>query len=99
MMRRLILLAFVLLPVPAVAAAQDVTIAVRVVDSTNAPVADADVAIVREVSTSLARTTTTRAGRARLQIAHVDGPLQLIVRKIGFQPGFKFFTLTAQDSV
>src|SRR5438309_733561 len=80
------------------ARAQDVAVAVRVVDSTNSPVADADIAVVRDLSTALAHGTTNRAGLAQLHLARSSGTLQLIVRKIGFQPGYRFFTLTASDT-
>jgi hypothetical protein len=76
-----------------------VTIAIRVVDSANAPVAGADLSVVRDVSASLAHGTTNTAGHARLSMLRSAGDLQLAVRKIGYQRSYRFFTLPAADSM
>src|ERR1700733_14537212 len=99
MLRRVVM---VFVSLPAIAASQaaaNVTIAVHVVDSASAPIADAEVSIVRDLSGNLARGTTDRAGRVALGVAQSPGSLQLAVRKIGFQRGYRFFTLPSADSL
>ena len=87
---------------PSITAAQlssTVAVGVRVVDSTGAPIRDADVSILRDVSTVLAQGTTNSGGRVRLSLTRAEGTFQLRVRKIGFQRGYRFFSLGAGDSV
>jgi len=79
-------------------ASPNVTIAVRVLDSSSAPVPDADVSVVRDVSTALAHATTNAAGRTRLVVPRGPGSLQLIARRIGYQAAYRFFALPAGDS-
>jgi carboxypeptidase family protein len=79
-------------------APQGVTVVVRVSDSTNAPVADADVSVVRGVANVVAHTTTNAAGRARLSVPPGEANLQLVARKIGYQPLYRFFTSPRADS-
>jgi len=75
-----------------------VVIAVRVADSTNAPVSDADVSIVRGVSNVVAHSATNATGRARLLVPAGEANLQLVARKIGYQPLYRFFTSPSADS-
>lgn len=87
---------------PALARSQaspNVTIAVRVVDSANAPIAGADVSVVRDVSVAVAHAATNAAGRTWLSVPRADGDFQLEVRKIGFQRGYRFFTSPAADTM
>ena len=87
---------------PALARSQaspKVTIAVRVVDSANAPIAGADVSVVRDVSAAVAHAATNAAGRTWLSVPRADGDFQLEVRKIGFQRGYRFFTSPAADTM
>lgn len=99
MLRRVVsLLAFW----PALAVGQasvNVTIVVHILDSASAPVADADVSIVRDLSASVAHGATDAGGRTRLSLPRSAGSLQVSVRKIGFQRGYQFFTLSSTDSV
>lgn len=87
---------------PAIAASQaaaNVTIAIHVLDSSSAPIADAEVSIVRDLSANVARGTTDRAGRIALSVPQSSGSLQLAVRKIGFQRAYRFFTLPSAESL
>jgi hypothetical protein len=91
-----------LVSLPAIAASQtvaNVTIAVHVLDSASAPIADAEVSIVRDLSINIARGTTDRAGRMALSVPQSSGSLQLAVRKIGFHRAYRFFTLPSADSL
>ena len=72
---------------------------VGVVDSAGAPVAGADVAIVRGMSETAAHATTDNAGRALLTIDRGGDPNQLVVRKIGFERGYRFFSAGNADSL
>jgi hypothetical protein len=98
-MLRRILLVLAACPLLATAQSPSVSIAIRVVDSANAPVPDADVSVVQSVSATLAHAVTASNGRTRLTVPRVTGELQLAVRRIGFQRAYRFFTLTAADSV
>jgi hypothetical protein len=98
MLRRVLLLLAVC-PLVATAQSASVTIAVRVVDSANAPVADADVSVVQSISATLAHAATGANGRARLTVPRLSGELQLTVRRIGFQRMYRFFSLGAADSL
>jgi len=69
-------------------------VTVRVTDSTATPLSGIDVSIVRDVSTILAHATTNSAGRATLTVPRVPGSLQVIARRIGYLPGYRFFALS-----
>ncbi|MDB4876367.1 MAG: hypothetical protein JWM41_2813 [Gemmatimonadetes bacterium] len=75
------------------------TVAVRVADSASGPIAGADVAIVRGIAEPVARATTSPQGRATLDVSRSEGTLQLTVRKIGFQAAYRFFSVSAADTV
>jgi Carboxypeptidase regulatory-like domain len=75
-----------------------VVIALRVVDSASAPVPGADVSIVRGVSSVLAHAATDAAGNARLALPAGEKNLQLVARRIGYQPLYRFFDAPAADS-
>ncbi|HEX4681830.1 MAG TPA: carboxypeptidase regulatory-like domain-containing protein [Gemmatimonadaceae bacterium] len=76
-----------------------VAVVVRVADSANVAVADADVSIVQGLSGTLAHATTNANGRISLTIPRVDGTLQLSVRRIGFVRGYRFFSVGADDTL
>lgn len=81
---------------PAVALAQTaapVRVTVRVTDSAAVALAGIDVSVVRDVSTVIAHATTNATGRATLTLPRMPGALQVIARRIGYQPAFRFFTL------
>ena len=71
----------------------------HVLDSANAPIAGADVSVVRDLSESVARGTTDIRGQSSLSVLRSPGNLQLAVRRIGFQRGYRFFTLPSADSL
>jgi len=80
----------------ALARAQETTrLTVRVADSAAARLGGVDVSIVRGVSTVLAHAVTNAAGGATLTVARVPGTAQVIARRIGFQPGYRFFAISA----
>ncbi len=79
-------------------APSSVVVALRLVDSANAPVSDADVSIVRGVSTVVAHAVSNAAGRARLTVPGAEANLQLVARKIGYQPVYRFFTPGADST-
>ena len=64
---------------------------VRVVDSTSAPIAGADVAIVRGLNEPVANGSTDDRGRLSLTLTDPQGDYQLVVRKIGFNRTDQFF--------
>ncbi len=98
-MRVLALCVLAVLPARAFGqAVPTVVIAVRVADSANAPVADADVSVVRGISGVVAHTATNAAGRARLTVPAGEANLQLVARKIGYQPFYRFFKSPSADS-
>ena len=99
-MARCVAALLVFLPALAVGqASANVTVAVHVLDSASAPIADAEVSIVRDLSASVARGTTDIRGRSSLSVPRSSGSLQLAVRRIGFQRGYRFFTLPTADSL
>lgn len=69
-------------------------VAIHVADSANVPILGADVAIVHGVSQTLAHGVTDAAGRATLAIPAADGTQQLVVRKLGFERDYRFFSIT-----
>jgi hypothetical protein len=87
---------------PAAVAGQTTTpvvVALRVVDSSGAPVGDVGVSVVRGLSSVLAHASTNAVGRAALTIVREGATLQLIARKIGYQPSFQFFTPLVADTL
>lgn len=64
---------------------------VRVVDTSNVPLAGAEVTIVQGLSAVRANGTTDARGSATLTITAPDGSYQLITRKIGFLRAAEFF--------
>src|SRR5437763_17210110 len=75
------------------------SVVVRIADSANVAVGDADVSIVQGLAGTLAHATTSEAGRVSLTLPRVDGTLQLTVRKIGFVRGYRFFALGTDDTL
>ncbi len=64
---------------------------VRVVDTASAPVAGAEVAVVRGLDDVRATGTTAANGRVVLSIENPAGDYQLVVRKIGYTRADRFF--------
>ena len=75
----------------ALAQSPSVTVHVRVADSSGAPVAGAEVSIVRGLTTVLARGTTDAQGEQSLTIPRIGTDNNLVVRKIGFARADRFF--------
>ncbi len=61
--------------------------------------AGADVAVVRGTSQTIAHGTTDASGRSTLALQRADEPQELRVRKIGFDRGFRFFSLGLADTL
>lgn len=76
-----------------------VAIRVHVADSTGAPVAGADVSIVRELTAVLARGTTNDRGDQTLTIPRSGAEKNLIVRKIGFVRADRFFADSTEQTL
>jgi hypothetical protein len=74
--------------------ATSVAIRVHVADSTGAPVAGADVAIVRNLTNVVARGTTDDRGNQVLSVPRIGADNNLVVRKIGFVRADRFFADT-----
>ncbi|MEP6495712.1 MAG: carboxypeptidase-like regulatory domain-containing protein [bacterium] len=77
----------------AAAAAQQTSqllVRVHIVDSSGAPVGNADVTVLRGLTEVAATGVTDDAGRRTLSVPH-GGAYELVVRRIGFQRGNEFF--------
>lgn len=72
-----------------------VTVRIRVADSSGAPVAGADVSVVRDLTTVLARGTTDARGEQVLTIPRSGADNNLVVRKIGYTRVDRFFNDSA----
>jgi hypothetical protein len=72
---------------------------VEVLDDNGAPLADADVAIVRGVALALDSRVTDSAGVRFLGVPLVSGDVQLSVQKLGYAPYRQFYRLTVADTV
>ncbi len=75
------------------------TLRVHVADSAGVPVADADVAVMRGLTQTLAQGHTDQRGDQTLVIPHGRGDDELVIRKIGFQRASRFFPDTTPPSV
>ena len=73
---------------------------VRVTDSTAAPVAGVNLAIMRGVQTVVAQSATDASGRHAFTVSgHDDASLEVVARKIGFARGDRFFVLARDTTV
>jgi hypothetical protein len=86
------------IPAALTAQARPASVIVRVSDSANAPVAGADVGIMRGTAETIAHGVSDASGRAMLAVPRVDGSLQLVARKIGFEREYRFFSIS-RDTV
>lgn len=68
-----------------------VTVRVHVSDSSRAPVAGAEVSVLRGLTTVLARGVTNDQGDQTLTVPRVAGDYNLVVRKIGYTRADRFF--------
>ena len=87
------------MPGKSAAQARTITIRVQATDSAGAPLADADVALVRGLNAILSRGTTDATGRRQLILANAEGDYQVVVRKVGYTRSDQFFTVAARDTV
>jgi hypothetical protein len=92
---------FLVLSASAVLAQSDrrLTVGVTVVDSAQAPVIGADIAVVRGAAQTLAGASTNERGRVTVSVPRAEGSLQLVVRKIGFSPSYRFFSPPTGDTL
>lgn len=75
------------------------TVRVHVVQAQGAPLADAEVAIVRGLQTVVATARTDSAGVRLLAPTLAPGDYHLVVRKLGFARVERFFTWTGRDTL
>jgi hypothetical protein len=71
------------------------TVQVRVADSADAPIADAEVAVLEGLSKVVTSATTNARGEATLSVP-VGREFQLVARRIGFERASRFFTTTPE---
>src|SRR6185437_11044627 len=67
------------------------TVNVRVIDSAAAPIAGADVAVVRGIDNVVASGSSNVDGRTMLVVKDGSGDFEIVVRKIGYLRGDQFF--------
>ncbi len=78
---------------------REILVRVRVVDTARAPIAGAEVSIVRELKTQLASGLTDGLGTRDLRVPRSDGEYQIVVRRIGYQRTERFFARPVSDTV
>ena len=78
---------------------RELLVRVRVVDTAHAPIAGAEVSIVRELKTQLASGVTDGLGTRDLRVPRGDGEYQIVVRRIGYQRNERFFARPVSDTV
>jgi hypothetical protein len=76
-----------------------IAVRVRIVDTAGAPVAGAEVAVVRGLNTRLASGTSDAAGLRVLLVERDDDPYQVVARRVGYERGERFFARPATDTV
>ena len=88
-------------PAVRVAHAQTSTVVrLRVTDSTRAPVAGAEVSLVRGLADAITRGTTDADGRLALTVRQSeDDDYEVVVRKMGYLRGDRFFPGSGRDTV
>lgn len=79
--------------------AKNVVVQVRVVDSAGAPIAGADVSILRGLQQVLANGATDDRGRRTLVMPREDGDYQISARRIGYTRTDRFFAAPKTDTV
>jgi hypothetical protein len=81
------------------AGAQNVVLRVRVTDSTNKPVAGAELSVVRGLREVLATAVADSDGRRTLSVRLDTGSFELVGRRIGYTRGSRFFTPIRGDTL
>ncbi len=76
-----------------------VIVHVRVVDSSGAPVAGAELSAVRGLTGIVARGATDDGGRGFIVVHRIDGGYQLVARKIGYRRADLFFLANKRDTL
>src|SRR5689334_12584192 len=80
--------------------ARSVVVRVGVADSSGVALADVDVSLVEGVGTTIGRGKTTGSNRIAFTVPRASGDYQIVARKIGFLPGFRFFSsASANDTL
>jgi hypothetical protein len=77
----------------------EVSVRVRVIDSAGAPIADADASVVHGTTDIIAHASTNRSGQAILSLKREGGEFQLVVRRVGFLPYYRFLSAEKSDSL
>lgn len=72
-------------------------LSVTVVDSADVPVASANLTVMRGISERVSEATTDASGRARLS-APSGTTIQIVAKKIGYQPNYRFFATGQSDT-
>jgi hypothetical protein len=70
-----------------------------VVDSARAPIAGAEVSVVRGLNTQIVSGTTDVFGMRELRVARDEDAYQVVVRRIGYERGDRFFARPVSDTV
>jgi hypothetical protein len=78
---------------------RQIVLRVRVVDTAGMPIAGADVAVIRGLNTQLTSGLTDAVGMRVATLPRDDDPYQVVVRRIGYQRGERFFARPATDTV
>lgn len=82
----------------AAAQSSDLAIRVRVADSASAPIANAEIKVMRGIATLLAVGTTDSTGGRRLSVPRGSGEVEVVVRRLGYQRRAQFVHAEA-DSI
>ena len=90
MLLRSLLFALVV-PLATASGQRETFVRVRIVDTTGAPIANADVSALRGLNTIVAGGATDASGQRVFSVPR-DGEYQVVARRIGFQRGDHFFT-------
>ena len=101
-MRTVLMAAMAVCGLAAAARAQsphEILVRVRVVDTSRAPIAGAEVSVVRDLNTQLASGVTDALGLRDLRVPRSEGEYQIVVRRIGYQRSERFFARPLSDTV
>ncbi len=74
------------------------TVQIHVADSAGVAIAGADVAIVHGTTDVVAHGSTNADGRVALTIPRTSNEQQIVVRKVGYERGYRFFSVAEADS-
>jgi hypothetical protein len=77
----------------------EIVVRVRVVDTTHAPIAGAEVSVVRDLNTQIASGVTDALGLRDLRVPRIMDAYQVVVRRIGYERTERFFARPVSDTV